>query len=312
MSELTHVSVLLEQCIEGLNIKPNGTYFDGTLGGAGHSYEILKNSAPNGKLFATDLDDYAISRAKDRLKEFEGRFTLIKDNFKNFPNIKNEYSVEGFDGILLDLGVSSFQLDDRSRGFSYMAQDEVLDMRMDKSNPLTAEIIVNEYSQEKLKRIIADYGEERFTAKIVQNIVEERKTNRITTIKQLNEIIDKSIPAKFKKDGHPSKRVFQALRIEVNAELDGLYEVVIDMARALKKGGRIAIITFHSLEDRIVKRAFKELECDCICDKSLPVCVCGKKKEIEIITKHPIIASEQELETNGRAKSAKLRIAEKI
>ena len=193
-----------------------------------------------------------------------------------------------------------------------MAQDEVLDMRMDKSNPLTAEIIVNEYSQEKLKRIIADYGEERFTAKIVQNIVEERKINRITTIKQLNDIIDKSIPAKFKKDGHPSKRVFQALRIEVNAELDGLYEVVIDMARALKKGGRIAIITFHSLEDRIVKRAFKELECDCICDKSLPVCVCGKKKEIEIITKHPIIASEKELETNGRAKSAKLRIAEKI
>lgn len=312
MSELTHVSVLLEQCIEGLNIKSDGTYFDGTLGGAGHSYEILKNSAPNGKLFATDLDDYAISRAKDRLKEFEGRFTLIKDNFKNFLNIKNEYSVEGFDGILLDLGVSSFQLDDRSRGFSYMAQDEVLDMRMDKSNPLTAEIIVNEYSQEKLKRIIADYGEERFTAKIVQNIVEERKTNRITTIKQLNEIIDKSIPAKFKKDGHPSKRVFQALRIEVNAELDGLYEVVIDMARALKKGGRIAIITFHSLEDRIVKRAFKDLECDCICDKSLPVCVCGKKKEIEIITKHPIIASEQELEINGRAKSAKLRIAEKI
>ena len=312
MSELTHVSVLLEQCIQGLNIKPNGTYFDGTLGGAGHSYEILKNCAPNGKLYATDLDDYAISRAKDRLKEFQGRFTLIKDNFKDFLNIKNEYSVEGFDGILLDLGVSSFQLDDRSRGFSYMAQDEVLDMRMDKSNPLTAEIIVNEYSQEKLKRIIADYGEERFTAKIVQNIIEERKNNRITTIKQLNDIIDKSIPAKFKKDGHPSKRVFQALRIEVNAELDGLYEVVIDMARALKKGGRIAIITFHSLEDRIVKRAFKELECDCICDKSLPVCVCGKKKEIEIITKHPIIASEQELEINGRAKSAKLRIAEKI
>lgn len=312
MSELTHVSVLLEQCIEGLDIKPNGTYFDGTLGGAGHSYEILKNSAPNGKLYATDLDDYAISRAKDRLKEFHGRFTLVKDNFKNFLNIKNEYSVEGFDGILLDLGVSSFQLDDRSRGFSYMAQDEVLDMRMDKSNPLTAEIIVNEYSQEKLKRIIADYGEERFTAKIVQNIIEARRINRITTIKQLNDIIDKSIPAKFKKDGHPSKRVFQALRIEVNAELDGLYEVVIDMARALKKGGRIAIITFHSLEDRIVKRAFKDLECDCICDKSLPVCVCGKKKEIEIITKHPIIASEQELEINGRAKSAKLRIAEKI
>ena len=312
MSELTHVSVLLEESIEALNVKPNGVYFDGTLGGAGHSFEILKKSGPDGKLFATDLDDYAILRASERLKEFQGRFTLVKDNFKHFLNIKKQYNIDGFDGILLDLGVSSFQLDDRSRGFSYMAQDELLDMRMDKSNPLTAETIVNEYSQEKLKRIISEYGEERFTSKIVQNIIESRKTSRITTIKQLNDIIDKSIPAKFKQDGHPSKRVFQALRIEVNAELDGLYEVVVEMARGLKKGGRIAIITFHSLEDRIVKRAFKELECDCVCDKSLPVCVCGKKKEIEIITKHPIVASEQELEINGRAKSAKLRVAEKI
>ena len=312
MSELTHVSVLLEESIEALNVKPNGVYFDGTLGGAGHSFEILKKSGPDGKLFATDLDDYAILRASERLKEFQGRFTLVKDNFKHFLNIKKQYNIDGFDGILLDLGVSSFQLDDRSRGFSYMAHDELLDMRMDKSNPLTAETIVNEYSQEKLKRIISEYGEERFTSKIVQNIIESRKTSRITTIKQLNDIIDKSIPAKFKQDGHPSKRVFQALRIEVNAELDGLYEVVVEMARGLKKGGRIAIITFHSLEDRIVKRAFKELECDCVCDKSLPVCVCGKKKEIEIITKHPIVASEQELEINGRAKSAKLRVAEKI
>ena len=312
MSELTHVSVLLEESIEALNVKPNGVYFDGTLGGAGHSFEILKKSGPDGKLFATDLDDYAILRASERLKEFQGRFTLVKDNFKHFLNIKKQYNIDGFDGILLDLGVSSFQLDDRSRGFSYMAQDELLDMRMDKSNPLTAETIVNEYSQEKLKRIISEYGEERFTSKIVQNIIESRKTSRITTIKQLNDIIDKSIPAKFKQDGHPSKRVFQALRIEVNAELDGLYEVVVEMARGLKKGGRIAIITFHSLEDRIVKRAFKELECDCVCDKSLPVCVCGKKPLVKLITRKPIVSGDEELEVNPRARSAKLRICEKL
>lgn len=312
MSDLVHVSVLLEKSIEGLNIKPNGTYFDGTLGGAGHSYEILKKSSPNGKLYATDLDDYAIERAKERLNEFDGRFTIIKDNFKNFVSIKESLKIEGFDGILLDLGVSSFQLDDRSRGFSYMATDELLDMRMDKSNPLTAEKIVNEYSENELKTILFEYGEERFTNSIVKNILSERRVNPIRTVKQLNEIIDKSIPTKFKKDGHPSKRTFQALRIEVNGELTGLYEALYDMVRGLKKGGRMAVISFHSLEDRIVKKVFKELESDCTCDKSLPVCICGKKKEIEIITKHPIVASEQELDNNARAKSAKLRVIEKI
>ncbi len=312
MSDLVHVSVLLEKSIEGLNIKPNGTYFDGTLGGAGHSYEILKKSMPNGKLYATDLDDYAINRAKERLSEFDGRFTIIKDNFKNFASIKEDLQIEGFDGILLDLGVSSFQLDDRSRGFSYMATDELLDMRMDKSNPLTAEKIVNEYSENDLKTILFEYGEEKFANSIVKNILSERRVNPIRTVKQLNEIIDKSIPVKFKKDGHPSKRTFQALRIEVNGELDGLYEAITDMVHGLKKGGRMAVISFHSLEDRIVKKVFKELERDCTCDKSLPVCICGKKKEIEIITKHPIVASEQELEFNARAKSAKLRIIEKI
>ena len=309
MAEFKHVPVMLNECLDGLNVKDGGIYFDGTLGGGGHSYEILKRSSPNGKLIATDLDDYALSRAKDRLLEFDGRFELIKSNFKNFPSIKEELCPDGFDGILLDLGVSSFQLDDRQRGFSYMATDVALDMRMDKSNPLTAQRVVNEYSEKEIKRILAEYGEERFAFQIASNIVKKRKEKPIETTGELIEIIMQSIPKKFQKDGHPAKRTFQAIRIEVNGELDGLYETVVSMARALKKGGRIAILTFHSLEDRIVKKAFKELECDCICDKSLPVCVCGKRKEIEILTKHPILATEEELALNGRSKSAKLRIA---
>lgn len=312
MIEFKHVPVMLRECIEGLNIKDGGVYFDGTLGGGGHSYEILKNSSPNGKLYATDLDDYAINRATERLSEFDGRFTLIKDNFKNFEYIRSELGIDGFDGILLDLGVSSFQLDDRERGFSYLAKDIRLDMRMNRDNPLDAETVVNNYDERELKRILSEYGEERFAGSIAKNIVIERKKNRITTVGQLTEIIINSIPKKFQHDGHPAKRTFQAIRIEVNGELDGLYETIISMVNALKKGGRIAIITFHSLEDRIVKRAFKELECDCICDKSLPVCVCGKRKEIEILTKHPIVASENETENNSRSKCAKLRIAEKI
>ena len=312
MSELKHVSVMLDECIDGLKVKDGGIYFDGTLGGGGHSFEILKKSSPTGKLVATDLDDYALTRAEDRLKEFCGRFTLVKDNFKNFPNIKDELGIDGFDGILLDLGVSSFQLDDRQRGFSYMATDVRLDMRMNRDNPLTAETVVNEYSEKELKKILSEYGEERFSHSIASNIVKARGVKRIETTGELIDIIEKSIPKKFQQDGHPAKRTFQAIRIEVNGELSGLYETVIAMARSLKKGGRIVILTFHSLEDRIVKQAFKELECDCVCDKSLPVCVCGKKKEVEIITRHPITASENELEINGRSRSAKLRIAEKI
>lgn len=312
MAELKHFSVMLSECIEGLNVKPDGIYFDGTLGGGGHSYEILKKSAPNGKLVATDLDSYAIERATERLKEFSGRFTIVKDNFKNFLSVKKELGIDEFDGIILDLGVSSFQLDDRSRGFSYMAENEKLDMRMNRESPLSAYEVVNQYSEQELKEIFRDYGEEKFAHVIAKNIVLARKKAKIETVKELNGIIDKSIPMKFKQNGHPSKKVFQALRIEVNAELNSLYETVLEMARSLKKGGRIVILTFHSLEDRIVKRAFKELECDCICDKSLPVCVCGKRKEIEIITKHPIEASEEELKINSRSKSAKLRIAQKI
>ncbi len=312
MTELKHVSVMLDECIDGLKIKNGGTYFDGTLGGGGHSYRILKNSAPNGKLIATDLDDYAISRASQRLNEFEGRFTLVKDNFKNFISIKETLGISGFDGILLDLGVSSFQLDDRARGFSYLDNSVNLDMRMSKDNPLTAERIVNEYSETELKRIFSEYGEERFSGTIAKNIVIARKNKPIQTVGDLNEIIFNSIPKKFQHDGHPSKRVFQAIRIEVNGELNELYETVLQMARSLNKGGRIVILTFHSLEDRIVKNAFKYLECDCICDKSLPVCVCDKRKEVQIITKHPITATAKELETNSRSGSAKLRIAEKV
>ena len=312
MAEFKHVSVMLDECIEALGVKDGGIYFDGTLGGGGHSYHILKKSAPSGRLVATDLDDYAIGRATEKLNEFDGRFTLVKDNFKNFLEIKENLGISGFDGILLDLGVSSFQLDDRQRGFSYMASDVKLDMRMSKDNPLTAKRVVNEYSEKELKRILSEYGEERFAFAIASNIVKKRQQKPIETTGELIEIIQNSIPNKFQHDGHPAKRTFQAIRIEVNGELEGLYETVLSMARALNKGGRIAILTFHSLEDRIVKRAFKELECDCICDKSLPVCVCGKKKEIEIITKHPITATEKELEINGRAKSAKLRVAEKI
>ncbi|MBQ0099273.1 MAG: 16S rRNA (cytosine(1402)-N(4))-methyltransferase RsmH [Firmicutes bacterium] len=312
MAELKHFSVMLKECIDGLNIKDNGIYFDGTLGGGGHSYEILKKSSPNGKLIATDLDDYAIGRAKEKLSEFSNRFTIVNDNFKNFLEIKEKLGISGFDGIILDLGVSSFQLDDRERGFSYLDGSVRLDMRMDNKNPLTAEKIVNEYSENDLTKILSLYGEERFSKTIAKNIVLDRKNKRIQTVGELNDIIVKSIPQKFQHDGHPSKRTFQALRIEVNGELDRLYETILDMARSLNKGGRIVILTFHSLEDRIVKSAFKELECDCICDKSLPVCVCGKHKEIEIITKHPITASEEELKINSRSKSAKLRIAEKI
>lgn len=312
MADFQHLPVMFNECMDALDIKPQGVYFDGTLGGGGHSYGILERSQPMGKLVASDLDTYAIARATERLKGFEGRFTIVNDNFKNFNQIKESVGIQAFDGILLDLGVSSFQLDDRERGFSYLAKDVKLDMRMDRDNPLTAERIVNEYDEQQLKRILSEYGEERFSGSIAKNIVAYRRTKRLETVGELIKIIEKSIPNKFLHEGHPAKRTFQALRIEVNGELDGLYEVILEMARSLKSGGRIAIITFHSLEDRIVKKAFKELECDCICDKSLPICVCGKKKEVEILTKHPITAGDEELLANSRAKSAKLRIAQKI
>lgn len=312
MSELKHYPVMLEECIKGLNLKPNGIYFDGTLGGAGHSYEILKNSSPNGKLIATDLDGQAIERAKIKLSEFDGRFTLVNDNYKNFKNIIYNLGVDNVDGILLDFGVSSFQLDDSSRGFSYIAREAELDMRMDQNQSFSAKDVVNGYSESELAKIIFEYGEDKFARRIAENIIKYRNKKQIETCGELDDIIATSIPKKFQNDGHPSKRTFQAIRIEVNGELDGLKNAVFEMTRSLKKGGRIVILTFHSLEDRIVKQAFNEMAADCICDKSLPVCVCGHKREINIVTKHPLVASEKELSENSRSKSAKLRIAEKL
>ncbi len=312
MTVFSHIPVMKEECISALKIKDGGIYFDGTIGGAGHSYEILKASSPTGRLIATDLDDQAIAAATQRLSEFEGRFEIFKSNYKNFENVFALAGVEKLDGVLLDFGVSSHQIDSEERGFAYMKPNSPLDMRMDTTAPLTAEIILNEYPREEIAKILKIYGEERFAPLIASNIEKTRKTCRIETCGQLVEIIEKSIPKKFQQNGPAARKSFQAIRIAVNGELDGLYDCVVGLTRKLKKGGRIAILTFHSLEDRIVKNAFRELETDCICDKNLPVCVCGKKKEIEIITKKPIIASVKEMALNSRSKCAKLRIAERI
>ncbi len=312
MKQFSHIPVMLEECMQALDLKSDGIYFDGTIGAAGHSYEILKRTSPHGKLIATDLDDEAIAAATEKLKEFKNRFLIFKSNYKNYEQVLNEAQVQSLDGVLLDFGVSSHQLDDGGRGFSYMQPSAPLDMRMDRSQSLTAEYIVNNYAQAELAKILRDYGEERFAPQIAANIVKARKSGAITKSGELTDIIESSIPAKFRQNGPPARKSFQAIRIAVNGELTGLYECVLGLTRKLKKGGRIAIITFHSLEDRIVKQAFKMLECDCICDKSLPVCVCGKRQEIDILTKKPIVASEQEMATNPRSRSAKLRVARKI
>ena len=309
--KFSHVPVMLEECMEALNLKSDGLYFDGTLGGSGHSYEILKRSN-GGRLLATDLDTTALQVAGERLKEFEGKTTLVHDNFKNFKSITDSLGIEKIDGALLDLGVSSYQLDERSRGFSYMSTDVRLDMRMNAEAALSAYEVVNEYSEKKIKDILYLYGEERFSANIARNIVAERAKKPITTTGELVAIIERSIPAKFKKDGHPAKRTFQAIRIEVNGELAGLDEAVHDIAEKLNKGGRLAVITFHSLEDRIIKHAFIDLATGCTCDRSIPVCVCGRSKKVEILTKKPIIASEEERQLNSRSLSAKLRVIEKL
>ncbi len=309
--EFLHVPVMLEECMEGLSLKKGGVYFDGTLGGAGHSSEILKRTSPTGKLVATDLDEEAIENAKKRLKEYEGRYSLFHSDYKDFNEVKRQSGVEYFDGALLDLGVSSYQLDNRERGFSYLGEAR-LDMRMNRGNPKSAWEVVNLYDKARLKYIFSVYGEEKFAENIAKNICLRREKSPIDTTKQLVGIIDESIPYKFKQNGHPAKKVFQAIRIEVNEELDGLDKCLKDIVRGLKVGGRLAVITFHSLEDRIVKQTFKDLETDCICDKRLPVCVCGKKREIKQINKKPIEASESERKNNPRSASAKLRIIEKI
>ncbi len=309
--EFSHIPVMLNECMEGLRVKDKGVYFDGTLGGGGHSYEILKLSSPTGRLIATDRDGEAILAATERLKEFQGRYEVVKSNFKNFLEVLSELNIFEIDGALLDLGVSSYQLDNRDRGFSYMAKDTKLDMRMDAGSPFSAYELVNEYSLEKLRYILSTYGEEKFANNIAKNIVLARKDKPIVTTGELSDICDKSIPFKYKKDGHPAKKTFQAIRIAVNEELDGLDTVLYDIFSRLNKGGRLAVITFHSLEDRIVKTVFKDLESACNCDKRYP-CVCGRVKRGIEITKKPITASSAECESNSRSKCAKLRIIEKI
>lgn len=312
MAIFSHIPVMLEECMEGLDVHDGGIYFDGTIGGGNHSYEILKRSSPSGRLIATDLDDEAIAAATQKLSPFKGRFEIYKSNYKNYGQVFEQAGVDLLDGILLDFGVSSHQLDTEDRGFAYMKKDAPLDMRMDRSNPLTAEIILNTYPQQEIARILKVYGEERFSSQIAANVVERRSKNPIKTCGEFVEIIESSIPKKFQQNGPAARKSFQAVRIAVNGELDGLYECVTGLTRRLKSGGRIAILTFHSLEDRIVKQAFNQLEADCVCPKTLPVCVCGKKKEIEILTKKPVTATLKEMAINSRSKSAKLRIAQKI
>lgn len=312
MLEFSHKPVMLNECMDGLALKDGGVWFDGTLGGAGHSYEILKRTAPNGRLIATDLDDEAIQAATKRLQVFEGRFSVYKSNYKNFEEVFQDAGVEQIDGALLDFGISSHQIDDKDRGFSYKMADAPLDMRMDQTSALTAEKVLNTYSEEQIARILKIYGEETFAKQIARNVVKARAVKPLTTSGEFSQIIRDSIPAKFRYGAPCERKSFQALRIEVNGELDGLYDLVVGLTKRLKKGGRIVIITFQSLEDRIVKEAFKAMENPCTCPSSFPVCVCGKKPEVKIITKKPITACEEELSDNSRSKCAKLRIAEKL
>lgn len=307
--EFSHYSVLLKETIENLNIKPDGIYIDGTLGGAGHSKEIAKKLT-TGHLYGVDQDSDAIKVATERLASFGENVTIIRDNYCNAVRVLKSMGVTGADGILLDLGVSSYQLDTIERGFSYKA-DTVLDMRMDDRKELTAKKIVNEYDEYDLFRIIRDYGEDKFAKNIAKHIVQARQIKPIETTFELNEIIRASIPAKLRENGHPSKRTFQAIRIECNKELEVLSDSLDEMIDFLKPGGRLTIITFHSLEDRIVKSKFKEVENPCTCPPSFPVCVCGKKSKGKNITRKPILPSEEELENNSRSKSAKLRVFEK-
>ncbi|WP_427338490.1 16S rRNA (cytosine(1402)-N(4))-methyltransferase RsmH [Caloranaerobacter sp. DY30410] len=309
--DFKHVSVLLNEVIEGLNIRENGIYVDGTIGGAGHSKEIVKK-LKNGRLIGIDQDINAIYKAEEELEQYIEKVTLVHDNFSNISNILSRLNINAIDGVLLDLGVSSHQLDVAERGFSYK-KDAFLDMRMDRSKDFSAWDVVNKYSEDELAKIIREYGEERWASRIAKFIVEYRKNNTIDTTGQLVEIIKKAIPKGARKDGpHPAKRTFQAIRIEVNNELGILKQTIKDIVKVLNKGGRICIITFHSLEDRIVKETFKELSLDCICPPELPVCMCDKKRELKIITKKPILPSDEEISGNPRARSAKLRIAEKV
>ncbi|WP_312649894.1 16S rRNA (cytosine(1402)-N(4))-methyltransferase RsmH [Proteiniclasticum sp.] len=307
--EFKHVSVLLDECLEGLNIEENGTYVDCTLGGAGHTKEILKR-LKGGKLIGIDQDTDALNNAKEALKEYDN-VTLVHSNFEEIRKIIQEHAPEGVDGILMDLGVSSYQLDEGERGFSYM-KDAPLDMRMNREDDLTAYEVINNYEEEDIYRIIRDYGEENWAKRIAEFIVKARGEKPIETTLELVEIIKKAIPSKARREGpHPAKRTFQAIRIEVNRELTIIRNTILDAVDGLKPEGRLAIITFHSLEDRIVKNTYKELMYPCTCPSNMP-CICGKTATVKILTKKPILPGELEIEENPRSRSAKLRVLEKI
>ena len=306
-----HTSVLLEETIEGLNIKPGGIYVDGTLGGGGHSREIAARLGDGGRLIGIDQDEAAIEAAGKRLSEFEDKVSIVRSNYRNTKSVLASLGITGIDGMMLDLGVSSYQLDTQERGFSYRF-DTPLDMRMDTSQSLTAREIINQYDEMELFRVIRDYGEEKFAKNIAKHIVQAREKKPIETTGELNEIIRASIPAKMRAEGgHPSKRTFQAIRIECNKELEVLKDSLNELIDLLNPGGRLCIITFHSLEDRIVKMAFKQAANPCTCPPSFPVCVCGQVSQGKVITGKPILPGEEEREENPRSKSAKLRIFEK-
>ena len=308
--EFKHKSVLLNETIDGLNIKPDGIYVDGTLGGGGHAYEVCRRLGEKGSIVGIDQDAAAIEAASARLKDFGEKVTIVRSNSCDMKSKLHELGIDKVDGIVLDLGVSSYQLDTAERGFSYR-EDAPLDMRMDTRQKMTARDIVNDYTEADLYRVIRDYGEDKFAKNIAKHIVQARAMKPVETTAELSEIIRASIPMKFqKKSGHPAKRTFQAIRIELNRELDVLRDSLDDMIDLLNPGGRLCIITFHSLEDRIVKSAFRKNENPCTCPPDFPVCVCGKKSKGSIITKKPILPSEEELEYNSRSKSAKLRIFE--
>ena len=311
--EFNHYSVLLNETIENLNIKPDGIYVDGTLGGGGHAYQVALRLSEKGRLIGIDQDADAIAAAGERLKEFGDKITIIRSNYANMKEELHRIGVAKVDGIVLDLGVSSFQLDTPERGFTYRDENAPLDMRMDDRQSLTAKDIVNGYSEMDLYRIIRDYGEDKFAKNIAKHIVQERAKKPIETTGELTEIIRASIPMKVQvTGGHPAKRTFQAIRIELNKELEVLQDNLDDMIDLLNPGGRICIITFHSLEDRIVKTNFKRNENPCTCPSDFPVCVCGKKSKGKVVTRKPILPSEEELEVNSRSKSAKLRVFERV
>ncbi|MBR3932868.1 MAG: 16S rRNA (cytosine(1402)-N(4))-methyltransferase RsmH [Clostridia bacterium] len=309
--EFKHVSVLLEETINSLNIKEDGIYADGTLGGGGHSFEIASKLGPKGVLIGIDRDKDALKAASQRLEKFDN-VKYVHSNFSDIKQILKDQGIPHLDGAVIDLGVSSYQLDSGERGFSYM-QDAPLDMRMDQSATFSAYDVVNTYSQEELTRIFFDYGEEKFSKKVASLIVKQREQKSIETTLELVEIIKKAIPEKLRQKGsHPAKRVFQAIRIEVNSELEPLKQSITDFFECLAPGGRLAIITFHSLEDRIVKQTFKSFTVGCTCPKDFPICVCGKKPVGKLVENKPILPSEEEIEYNKRSKSAKLRVCEKL